>query len=276
MTAPKQQPLTKQDGTDSEMAVAGDEASMVPSPDAGGDIDLPGLFRLAVEKDLDVDKLGKLVELQRQMMEMQESQRPRLAAEAFAAAKAAFQQECPPIGQNKTAKITTDSGAKFSYTYSELPEIVRVAGPIAHKHGLSFSWDSKASEGGKALIAICELRHVDGHSETHSFPAPTESRAGMSPSQKFGSAFTYAKRQSLVAALGLTTCDPDDDGAGHEPANTEAITASQLGTLVDLIRETKSDEARMLKHFGVDTLDLLPQSEFARAEAMLKSKRGPS
>ena len=92
--------------------------------------------------------------------------------------------------------------------------------------------------------------------------------------QSAGAALTYARRQSLVQALGLTTCDPDIDGAS--PDQRATITAQQAADIGVLIDEVKADKGRLLKCFGVDRIEDLPQACFRPALNMLQSKRGQS
>ena len=90
----------------------------------------------------------------------------------------------------------------------------------------------------------------------------------MSASQNMGSAATVGRRQSLVSVLGLTDVDVDDDGA-----DGETITESQAADLRALMEETKANEPRFLKLYGVEKLTDLPASMYAAAVGMLEEKR---
>ena len=118
-----------------------------------------------------------------------------------------------PIKKTSEAEILDrEGGLKYRYKYAELDEIARTVVPILHKFGLSYSWDSSLAEG--IMTVVCTLRHVNTYETTATFGCPTESKAGMSEQQKSAGALTFARRQSLIQVLGLTTCDPDNDGGG--------------------------------------------------------------
>ena len=215
---------------------------------------------------------GTPVEVMEKLYNLYERDADRKAAQEFAAAMAAFQSECPPIPKTSTAKIITNSGANYSYNYAELDEIARKVRPLLAKHGLSYTWDSEVTDGG--VVCTCIVRHENGHSVGAKFACPTDAAAKMSGAQKQASALTYARRQSLVQALGLTTCDPDIDGAS--PDQRATITAQQAADIGVLIDEVKADKGRLLKCFGVDRIEDLPQACFRPALNMLQSKRGQS
>lgn len=219
------------------------------------------LIHMAVEKDLPVETLERLVALHERVTDRQ-------AASEFAGALAQFQAECPPITKTSVAHVATQSGAKYSYNYAELPHIASTVGPLLHSRGFSYSWDSEIKE--KMMSVTCTLRHVNGHKVTASFACPTEARAGMSEQQKFAAALSYAKRMSLIQVLGITTADPDTDGASHELLSKEQV--AELRYLAD---EVGADIPKFLKFMQYDTFEEIPKSEFNRARVALNSKRQP-
>lgn len=234
------------------------------APPAEGTSEVTSLVQMAIERNVPVELLERLVALKERV-------EARDARKAFFDAVSSFQDKCPEIIKSSTAKITTRKGGQYSYTYAPLDVIARTIRPILREHGLSYSFDV-ASEG-KTLIVSCVLRHIDGHEERSSFPVPIETDAAMSDAQKNGAALTYGKRQSLVAVLGLTTADEDVDAAKQEPSTAERITAEQAANLSDLIEEVGADKAKFLKFAQIDTLADLPASSYARAVQVLEAKR---
>lgn len=228
-----------------------------------GPLDVADLMRHAIDKGVSVEALEKLVTLHERLAD-------RVAASEFAQAMADFQSECPAIPKSSRASINTKSGARYSYQYAELPAIARVVNPLLAKRGLSYTWDSDMTEAG-LMHCVCTLRHVNGHSISASFTAPLDEEARMSVTQKGGAALTFAKRQSLVQVLGLTTTDPDTDLAGA--GSTDSITAKQEADLDAMISEVNADRARFLKYMGVEALDQLRASDYSRAVAALNAKR---
>lgn len=223
------------------------------------------LIQMALEKGADVDKLEKLIALHERVSD-------RRAAIEFAEAMAAFQAECPPITHSRKAKITTSSGGGYEYTYAELDAIARAVNPILAKHGLSYSWDTSINEKGW-LHCTCTVRHINGHvASPANFSLPTESsNPGMSAQQKVASATTFAKRQSLIAALGITTSDDDFDGGGAS-VDPRPISAKQLQEIEDLVTEAQPDLPKFLAHLGVTALPQLPLSRYREAVSFLRQK----
>lgn len=224
--------------------------------------EMSGLVRLAIEQKVSVDVLERLVALQERVSD-------RNARQAMTEAVAAFQAECPSIKKGRTARIATKAGGSYSYTFASLDEIARAIRPILHKHGLSYTWDSVVDEG--HLTCTCILRHVEGAEDRAMFRCPTDTKAEMSGAQATAAALTYARRQSLVQVLGLTTTDDDTDGA--DPKGAEKITEAQVADIYALADEVKADLPKFLKYMGVEAMADIPASDHARAVKALERKR---
>jgi hypothetical protein len=222
------------------------------------------LLQLAIEKGTPVEQLTVLVDLHERLSN-------RAAAVEFAQAMAAFQAECPPIHKSSTAKIATQKGGQYSYTYAELDEIARTINPILAKFGLSYSWDSAVDDRGQILTCTCTVRHLNGHSVTSKFTLPIENPSAMNPQQKVAAALTFAKRQTLTSALGLTTTDEDPDSV--KQVDPTPVSEDQLIQLEDLVTETQIDLPRFLKYLEISALKDLPAARFKEAVAALNEKK---
>lgn len=223
------------------------------------DIDVPALLKLAVDKDLDVDKLRALVELAN-------SQRKELAAREFVTALARFKAECPPLEMNRTAKIASNKGAAFSYEYASLGQIRRTVDPLLATHGFVLTCDGEQTPTHYTAIAI--LSHVNGHEKLARFTVPTQTNAGMSDQQKVGAAATYADRQAAKRVLGIVE-DDDNDGA-DDPA--EPITADQSLSLEARVDDVGGDKAAFLRFAGVSRFADIPASRLVALEQALAAK----
>ncbi len=160
----------------------------------------PGqLLTLAVDKNLDIDKLQKLMELQRQWQADQ-------AKSAFFGALTKFQSECPDLRKTKAVEFN----GKVQYKYAPLADIDRQIKDLMHSCGLTKRWEIQDD---KTDIAVtCIITHIGGHSESstiHSSPDPSGSKNAI---QARGSAIEFLKRYTLTSALGITTADEDIDG----------------------------------------------------------------
>lgn len=222
------------------------------------------LLELAIKQG---DKFS--VEALERLVALHERVSATRAASEFADAMAAFQEECPPIAKKSRTRYTTKAGIQVKYTYAELDEIARTIGPLLHPRGLSYSWDSSVD--GSLMTCVCTVRHVNGHSQTASFASPVDTEAKMSGPQRHAAALTYARRQSLVQALGLTTADPDTDAIP-----TETISEHQATNLESLLADSGANRQRFLDYLGVEEIADIRECDFQAAVAALEAKRRQS
>lgn len=225
---------------------------------------LQGLMQAVIEKGGDAAGVAAAL---KDLVVLYREEQDRAAAREFAHDFAEFQAECPPVPKTSTSKGANEPGAKFTYTYAELDEVAATVGPHLHKRGLSYTWDSEVDAG--IVKATCTLRHRNGHSISAKFQAPIDASQRMNETQKYASALTYARRQSLVQVLGLTTTDADTD---VRPENLERISPDQTANLRALISDTKSDVNRFLDLFGHRNVEEITVAEYPRALRALEQK----
>jgi hypothetical protein len=159
---------------------------------------------------------------------------------AFAHALAAFQSRCPAVPRTSTAKIVTAGGGGFEYRYADFEQIAETIGPHLRANGLSYAFDSTTD--GANLSCKIRLTHIDGHTETSSFTLPTATKSAMSAQQGVGAALTFAKRQCLIAVLGLALSDPDPDSEQDKTPITDAEAAD----LEAMAQEVGADRVKFL------------------------------
>jgi hypothetical protein len=223
------------------------------------------LIRTAVEKGIGVDGLERLVALK------ERADAKRAEAEALAAF-AEFQRTCPQPAKTKTAKIVTKSGGTFSYSYAPLEDIAEtLRGPLA-KAGFSYRWDSEETP--EKIRCTCTLSHVGGHSFSATHTCPLESTDRMSGAQRTKAALTYAMRCSLIQVTGITSADPDPDGAIPGDVAAAYITESQQADLDALISEVGADRAKFLRWAGVGAVSEILAKDFQRVVGALEARRG--
>ena len=221
------------------------------------------LVQLAIEKNLDIEKLERLIALRNQEAD-------RRAVGEFAAAMAQFQKRCPAITRGKLVDYVTKTGIRIKYRHAELRDIQEEIKDICSDLGLSYSWDNVVEAGN--LRCTCTVWHVAGHSRSASFVCPiANANPGMSDQQKYGGALTFAERYSLIQALGLVTADPDEDGEANV-GDTEAVTEQQAHDLEMKAEELKVGKAEFLKFLGVDSFAAIRAADFPRAVNALKER----
>lgn len=222
------------------------------------------ILNRAVDSKMDPSSLERLVALAERMAD-------RTAAQEFHSAMARFKAECPPVKRRteNTQFQVTRNGVRQNRTYASLEDIeFTIRGPLA-SNGLAYRWGSMSIDGGKMTIA-CVISHVGGHSVESSVTLPYESKAGCSEQQKVGSAMTYAQRYSLVQALGLTSCDADNDGNDESP---ETISEEDLLRLEVEADEAGVDKAKLLQWAGVTNWRDIPAHKVSQAFAMIAKKK---
>lgn len=161
------------------------------------------LLALAINKDLDIDKLAKLMELQREY-------NAGLAKKSFFSALSDFQIECPDLRKTKKVFFETKTGGATEYYYAPLADIDRQIKQPLKDCGLTKRWEVLDNAG--EIKVTCIITHIDGHSERTTMTANPDTSGSKNPIQARGSAIEYMKRYTLTSALGITTADTDIDG----------------------------------------------------------------
>lgn len=235
-------------------------ALAVPPENAG---DMIGLLELAVEK-------GVTVEMMERLMAMKERSDDRASQKALVAALAAFQIACPEIPKTRKAVDTRGDGNKVLYRYAGLEEIDDAIRDALSAHGLAVTYDMGEEQG--RMTVTCIVSHVEGGEKRTTFTSPVgDGTSIMSKPQKQAATFTYGKRQALVAALGLTCCDEDNDGAGAPAA---CITEKQVADLRALLDEAKVPEDKFCQRAGIGALGDMEAKKYDNAVRALRNRAG--
>lgn len=165
------------------------------------------LLQMALAKDVDLDKLTKL-------MDMRDRWEAGEAKKAFVVAMAAF--KCEPIlvlkdKENKQYSSKEPGGPKAMYT--SLGNMVNTVTPFLGKHGLSARWEVDQATG---IKVTCIVTHALGHSEQVSMTCPVDTSGAKNAIQGIKSSITYAKACTFESICGLASSDAnvDDDGSG--------------------------------------------------------------
>lgn len=229
---------------------------------------IAAFLQTALQTGKSPDELGKLVDLFERMED-------RDAERQFAAALAAFQAKCPQIIKKRTKEgDATERGSNFSYTWANEDDVVQQIRKDLVEFGLSFSFDTVEKDAtgpntSAKLLTTFWLQHSAGHKRGTTIGIPLESRAGMSPQQKYGSALAFGRRYSLLAGLGITA---SDDPAGVEDNDPTLLDFNQLEELEGLIAESGVDIQKFLKYLEVPALKDVRRVKFAAAKSALEQR----
>lgn len=228
----------------------------------------PGtLLQMAIQQNLDLDKLEKIMDLQAKYEAAQ-------AKKAYDAAFAAFKVEATKIIRD----TKVNDGPLKGKAYAKLSTVVNAITPALSKHGLSSSW--KLTKDEKDWIEVtCTIRHVDGHIESVSMGGPPDTGGAKSMLQSRASTVTYLERYTLKAITGLSEQDDDDDAQG--PAATDLEPIREALTLITRLEELtayfEQPEIKKL-HTNQEVLNLFTKRklEIVRPTAAKASARKPA
>lgn len=173
------------------------------------------LLQLAVERGASVDTIERMMAVRREL-------RAEKAKEEFDRAMAEFQAKCPIIEKTKF-------GAKNSYKYAPLDEIVSKTKDLMSSLGLSYGLTSVTD--GDWVTAKLTVKHNAGHFEQSEFRVPIDKQNNMmTPPQRHGGAMTFAKRYAFCNAFGILTGDEDTDshGAPPKPAGPNSLAGTSV------------------------------------------------
>lgn len=176
------------------------------------------LIQTAMEKGAGIEVLERLVALRKEVT-------AEHAREAWHAAMAGFQKSCPSISRDREAKVRTRTGASYSYKYSSLGSMLKVALPHMSQQGLTVTWQQKISE--NSVGVNCRIAHELGHFEESGWVfMPIDRGTGSSAAQQVGSALTYARRYSFQGIAGLAPDDDDDAQCVPSPVGSASRAAN--------------------------------------------------
>lgn len=210
------------------------------------------MLEMAKSKDIDVEKLQALIEMQKDMM----NQDARIA---FNEDMAAMQKILPTIHRSKSTH-----NSKYA-TYEDIEKKVR---PIYTQFGFSISYTSKTIDNRTFYHAT--LRHVKGFTLEAEMDLKDESSGSKNVVQAKGSSMSYAKRYLLCMLLNIVTTDEDDDGKFL----STSISDKQAKHIKDKIEELNIDVVKFLKFVGAKDVDSINISNHGKALQAIEMKSG--
>lgn len=211
--------------------------------------------RAAMNPDVDIDKMERLLQMQERVMERQ-------AGMDFNAAMASMQTEMPSITERGKIEV---KGVIRSH-YATLEDIVDTVRPVMQKHGFAISF--RVRTGDTAIEVTGVLMHKSGHREETSMRLPFDQSGSKNNVQSYGSSVSYGKRYVMSALLNITTRGEDDDGNSAAPVKTVSLAqAAYLKSLLSKCPPVTTDW--FASEFGEP--ELVPASKYDKLSAKLKS-----
>ena len=112
---------------------------------------LAGITRAAIDPNVDVAKLERLLAIQERLLADQRKT-------AFMAALARLQEKLPQIAK---AGVILDRDGRSRNRFAKIEDIDVAIRPLCAEEGFSFSFDSKTS--GPLIEYTCTMHHREGH-----------------------------------------------------------------------------------------------------------------
>ena len=176
--------------------------------------------------------------------------RPKIAA-AFVKAQTQF-----------APALKTATNPHLRSKYVDLAGCVEAVMDALNEQGIGLIQRTHESEGGVNVETV--FIHESGESMSAGVlhvPADKQNPQG------YGSALTYARRYSLMAACGIA---PEDDDGNAASAKVTQEQADNIAALCDEVGKPAGDVA---KYFGVKKLADLPAAKYAGIIKTLEKKR---
>ena len=128
--------------------------------------------------------------------------------------------DLPVIEKRKTARIQTNNGPAYSYSYADLADIDRQATPVLTTHGLLMDFEMHDAEDGTPILTGMLI-----HPESGGFKTSEWKVTGRTPQDQGGS-ITYGRRYLTGILTGIIT-DEDTDGKQASPGAPAAAPKRQ-------------------------------------------------
>ncbi len=228
-------------------------------------LSIEGLISQAIDKGISVETMERLLSMRKEL-------KAEAATEAYTAALGQFQRDVPVI--KKTKQVMNKDGQTVRYQYAPLDGIVSQIKKDLAANELSYSWDVKHTEG--HMDVTCKITHVMGHSETSTLQIPIDKEGFMTAPQKYASAQTFAKRYTLLNALGITTADEDTDATDVGKEKSAKSSKAKIMFLLKTLKEDTSNKDKIAeavhKLAKLDLLDKNLDEIVARLEALVEEQ----
>lgn len=163
--------------------------------------------------------------------------------------------------------LKSSSNPHFKSRYADLAACVEAVVDSLNANGIMLMQQTSECESG--VIVETVFIHESGETITS---GKLHVPAQKNDPQGYGSALTYARRYSLMAACGIAPED-DDGNAASRPAKVAAIKPASAGSVSKSVWESLSpDEQRYLDSVAIEAMRLMEDGEMGKAIAYLASK----
>jgi hypothetical protein len=175
------------------------------------------------------------------------------------------------------AALKTSSNPHFKSRYADLAACVEAVIDSLNDNGVALIQQTHECDSG----VIVETVFIHESGETFS-AGKLHVPASKHDAQGYGSALTYARRYSLMAACGIAPEDDDGNAATaspakrNPPAEVKKIGAGELETINNLAKQAGVETSAIAKAYGLQSINDLPLAKTAEVVARLQQKAAES
>lgn len=205
--------------------------------------------RLALNPDVDVEKLERMVALQMTMLDRQSEQQ--------------YTQAMVRVQQNLRGVTRDKHNPQTHSNYPSLEAMKKAVVPAYTAEGFAMSYGEGESPKPEHVRVICKVMHSGGHSENFFYDCPIDDKGIQGKTNKTAthgkaSAVSYGERYILKLIFNVTIQDEDDDGnAAGQPV--ERITEEQALTIHARLTDNDIDvdkfESKLERIYGCRCID---------------------
>ncbi len=186
------------------------------------------MIQLAIEGNADLEKLEKLLELQK-LYEANEAR--KVFASEFAVAQA-----------NIDAVLKTKVNPQTHSKYAGLDSVIETSKPVYTKQGFSIIFYEGKTEVAENVQVCADVLHEAGHKETYHFDVPLDGvgikgNAMMTKIHGKASSVSYGRRYLLCMIWNIPTQDDDGQGSGKQEPTLPQITPENEKALKAIYEE---------------------------------------
>ncbi|MBB4077105.1 hypothetical protein GGR08_001422 [Bartonella fuyuanensis] len=212
------------------------------------------ILNKALENDVDMDRLERLIALREKEIERQNYQN-------FVRDFSAMQTEYQNIQKNANNTHTNSQYATLDQ------HIDAVKKTLSKYHFALFSRIKEQTQG--AIVIEMTLIHPSGNKVSTEGEFPYDVKGCKSTIQSVGSTITYARRYLLGMLLNVASKEDDTDGI----TLLAGVSPEQMNEIKELIKKTQSEESRLLSFIGVKNLKDMSFKQAQTALFSLKKKQ---
>ena len=224
---------------------------------------LQAIQMAAADPKVDIDKMERLWDMHKQLVADQNET-------LFNIAMAAAQGEMTAVSADSRNEHTHSDYA----SYAALDKVVR---PIYVKHGFALMFNTTESPKEEHERILCDVTN-GGHTKSFQTDMPTDGKGAkggdvMTKTHAMGSAVQYGMRYLLKMIFNLAV-DKDGDDDGNKASDSyERISEDQVKKIKALLKDTNTDQAKFLEWSEVESIDEIPDYNFANTIDNLKRKK---